>query len=147
MHEYGFDMTYNWQLKDIMNNIASGKSTATKLVEYYSTELDFYNRNDYRMTFTSNHDENSWHTSAVKRLGDGLEAFTVLTFTVQGMPLIYSGQGSDSMEGISYDGALHKTVTPQKNKQGALERKSRWSNANIKLRGSELRFFFYPNKR
>lgn len=102
MHEYGFDMTYNWQLKDIMNNIASGKSAATKLVEYYSTELDFYNRNDYRMTFTSNHDENTWHTSAVKRLGDGLEAFTVLTFTVQGMPLIYSGQEAANEKDLKF---------------------------------------------
>lgn len=102
MHTYGFDMTYNWQLKDIMNGIAEGKNHAFDLVEYYSTELDFYNRDDYRMTFTSNHDENSWHTSAVKRLGDGLEAFTVLTFTVQGMPLIYSGQEAANEKDLEF---------------------------------------------
>lgn len=102
MHEYGFDMTYNWQLKDIINSIAEGKSHAFDLVEYYSTELDFYNRDDYRMTFTSNHDENTWHTSAVKRLGDGLEAFTVLTFIVQGMPLIYSGQEAANEKDLEF---------------------------------------------
>ena len=44
------------------------------------------------MLFTSNHDVNSWEATALERLGDGAGAFTVLTLTLKGMPLIYSGQ-------------------------------------------------------
>src|SRR5262249_47193883 len=46
----------------------------------------------FRMYFTCNHDWNSWEGTAVDRFGRSWEAATVLTFTVPGMPLIYSGQ-------------------------------------------------------
>jgi cyclomaltodextrinase / maltogenic alpha-amylase / neopullulanase len=35
---------------------------------------------------------NSWNGSEHERLGDAAEVFALLTFTVPGMPLIYSGQ-------------------------------------------------------
>jgi len=44
------------------------------------------------MYFTSNHDENSWNGTEFEQLGDAYEAFAVLTQTLYGMPLIYSGQ-------------------------------------------------------
>ncbi|MEM7682318.1 MAG: DUF3459 domain-containing protein, partial [Planctomycetota bacterium] len=46
----------------------------------------------YRMLMTSNHDENSWNDTAVDRWGPMLDAATVLSFTLPGMPLIYNGQ-------------------------------------------------------
>jgi glycosidase len=44
------------------------------------------------MYFTSNHDENSWNGTVFERMGDAYKAMAVLTFTIPGMPLIYSGQ-------------------------------------------------------
>ncbi len=44
------------------------------------------------MYFITNHDENSWNGTEFERLGDGVEAFFVLSATVPGMPLVYSGQ-------------------------------------------------------
>jgi cyclomaltodextrinase / maltogenic alpha-amylase / neopullulanase len=87
-----FDMSYNWQMKDLMNDIAKGKKKAADLVTFFNTEAKEYKRNDYRMNFTTNHDENSWNGTECERLGDGVKAFTVLCGTVPGMPLIYSGQ-------------------------------------------------------
>jgi glycosidase len=87
-----FDMTYNWKLKDLMNEIVQGKKKATDIVKYYEVEKKEYATDDYRMVFTSNHDENTWHGSEYERLGNGVEAFTVLCGTFPGMPLIYSGQ-------------------------------------------------------
>jgi glycosidase len=46
----------------------------------------------YFMNFTSNHDENSWNGTEYERMGAGVEAFTALTYTMPGMPLIYTGQ-------------------------------------------------------
>jgi len=48
----------------------------------------------YQMNFTSNHDENAWSGSEMERFGDGHLTFAVLTATLEGMPLIYSGQES-----------------------------------------------------
>jgi glycosidase len=47
------------------------------------------------MQFITNHDENSWNGTARERMGDYRKAFAVMSFTVPGMPLIYSGQEAD----------------------------------------------------
>jgi glycosidase len=44
------------------------------------------------MQFITNHDENSWKESVFDRYGDLVAPLAVLTFTIDGMPLIYSGQ-------------------------------------------------------
>lgn len=92
LHEYAFDMTYAWSMHFLWNDIAQGKKTVNDLVNQFEEEKTKYKTSDYRMYFTSNHDENSWKGSAIERLGDAIKAFTVLSFTAPGMPLIYSGQ-------------------------------------------------------
>lgn len=87
-----FDMTYNWQLKDFMNDIAAGKKKAADLKGFFEKEQKDYTPNDYRMNFTSNHDENTWNGTEFERLGDGASSFAVLCQVVPGMPLIYTGQ-------------------------------------------------------
>ena len=49
-------------------------------------------KNAYRMTFTENHDKNSWEGNQYLNFGEGLEASMILACTVNGMPLVYSGQ-------------------------------------------------------
>jgi 1,4-alpha-glucan branching enzyme len=45
------------------------------------------------MSFTSNHDENSWSGSEQARFGSALEVMTAMTFLMPStMPLIYTGQ-------------------------------------------------------
>lgn len=87
-----FDMTYNWPLKDLMNDVAQGKKNPKAIKEYFENEKKEYNKDDYRMVFTTNHDENSWNGTEYERLGDAAETFAVLCGTVKGMPLIYTGQ-------------------------------------------------------
>lgn len=91
MHK-AFDMTYSWDLYNLMNSIAAGKKNAVNLYDYFSKDFYSYNENDFRMIFTTNHDENSWNGTVFERLGDAAETFAVYTFVVPGMPLIYSGQ-------------------------------------------------------
>jgi glycosidase len=92
--EKAFDMNYSWELHHIMNSIASGKMNTDDLNLYFKKQGSIYNPSVYRMNFTSNHDENSWNGTEFERLGNAAEAFALLTFTVPGMPLIYSGQES-----------------------------------------------------
>ena len=92
MHERAFDMTYGWELYHVMNRIAGGHKSADDICRYLDLEEHRFPRAAYRMYFTSNHDENSWNGTVFERLGDAAEAFAVLTVTLEGMPLVYSGQ-------------------------------------------------------
>jgi len=87
-----FDMNYGWEFHHIMNHVAQGKSELTDFDSYFAKIDSIYDAQDYTMQFTSNHDENSWNGTVFERMGDAAEAMAVLSFTVPGMPLIYSGQ-------------------------------------------------------
>lgn len=90
--EYAFDVAYAWDLTPNMNEIKEGTKHVTDLVNYLNAEARIVPNDGFRLNFTTNHDINAWEGTAVERMGEALEAFTVLTFTVNGMPLIYNGQ-------------------------------------------------------
>lgn len=89
-----FDMTYGWEFHNLKNSIAGGKATANDIEAYLKKNDSLYPQGAYRMYFITNHDENSWNGTEFERLGDGVKAFYVLTATVPGMPLVYTGQES-----------------------------------------------------
>ena len=91
-HDTAFDATYSWELFYLMYRIAQGKKSTCSLDSLFRHECSTYPSDAYRMRFTSNHDENSWNGTEYERLGAGVRAFAVLTFTFPGMPLIYTGQ-------------------------------------------------------
>jgi len=92
LHNIAFDMTYTWDFHNLITNIAKGNKNASSLVPLFKKEKNDYTKDAYRMYFTSNHDENSWNGTAYEKFGKGVKTFTVLSFIVPGMPLIYSGQ-------------------------------------------------------
>jgi len=94
MHDMAFDMTYSWDVYHLMNEIAKGKKTADMLDSLRIKESAKYPADAYRMQFTTNHDENSWNGTEYERMGDAAKTFSVLCYTIPGMPLIYSGQES-----------------------------------------------------
>jgi glycosidase len=48
---------------------------------------------NFRLMFTSNHDENSWSGTEFERMGDAAKVMEVLCFTLpKGQPLVYTGQ-------------------------------------------------------
>jgi glycosidase len=92
LQEKAFDMTYAWELHHIMNDIAKQKKNANSLIDYLIKQDTTFESSDYRMIFTTNHDENSWNGTTKERLGDAKNTFAALTYFLPGMPLIYSGQ-------------------------------------------------------
>ena len=86
-----FEMSYGWSFHHVMNDIAKEEKTAADVKTWYEEDRAKY-KQGYHMHFTTNHDENSWNGTIEERLGDGGDAFNVLAFTFDGMPLIYSGQ-------------------------------------------------------
>ncbi len=87
-----FDMTYNWQLKDLFVGLGKKEKSVKDFYDYFEKEKTEYPKDAYRMTFTSNHDENSWNGTDKERFGDARKMFAVLSCLVPGMPLVYSGQ-------------------------------------------------------
>ena len=90
--EKAFDMGYAWDLHHLMNDIAKGEKNANGLDAYFAKIDTLYQKDNYLMNFITNHDENSWNGTVKERMADAGNAFAVLSFTVPGMPLIYSGQ-------------------------------------------------------
>lgn len=87
-----FNANYGWELHHIMNKVAKGHNNAKHVAMNLQKTQKTYPKGTYPMNFTSNHDENSWSGTVYERLGDAVETMAVLTFTVPGIPLIYSGQ-------------------------------------------------------
>ncbi len=92
LHNKAFDMGYAWNLHHIMNEIAKGKKNAKDLRNYFEKTQKEYPQKVYRMSFTSNHDENSWNGTEYERMPNSYKTFAAMTFVIPGMPLIYSGQ-------------------------------------------------------
>ncbi|HEY7750773.1 MAG TPA: alpha-amylase family glycosyl hydrolase [Ignavibacteriaceae bacterium] len=92
----GFDMSYGWGYhgfgSGILNNIVAGTNNANTLSSYVNNENAYYFPSHYRLYFTSNHDENSWHGTVFEQFGIAAETFAVLTSTFRSMPLLYSGE-------------------------------------------------------
>lgn len=89
----GFHSSYAWELHHMMNDIAKGNKGIDDLVSYIKRDTQRHPKGAYRLTFTSNHDENSWAGTEFERMGDAAQAMAVLTFTLPGsQPLIYTGQ-------------------------------------------------------
>ncbi|MFI5237150.1 MAG: alpha-amylase family glycosyl hydrolase [Ignavibacteriales bacterium] len=97
-----FDMTYDWEVHKLMNQIAKREKNAVDLMNQLLDEERDFGKNAFRMQFTSNHDENSWNGTVFERLGNGVETFAVLTCVIPDMPLVYSGQEAGNTKRLSF---------------------------------------------
>ena len=140
MHQ-AFDMTYGWHLHHVMNEIAQGKKDVQEIYKY--AKENKHPKSEYRMHFTSNHDENSWNGTEMERMGESRFAFAVFAATFEGMPLVYNGQETsldrrlkffekDSIDWIKMDLVPFYTKLLQLNRSN----KALWNGEN----GGEVKF-------
>ena len=88
-----FDANYAWELHHLLNGLAQGSKTVQDLKDYVARDAARFPKEAFRLTFTSNHDENSWAGTEFEREGAAANACAVLCFTLPGsQPLIYTGQ-------------------------------------------------------
>jgi glycosidase len=101
--ERAFDADYGSEYYNLFNALAKGLAPVKAIDVLISKDEKAYPPGSRRLHFITNHDQNSWHGSEIRRLGpDGSRAFAVLTFTLPGIPLIYNGQeiGNEKMLGF-----------------------------------------------
>lgn len=91
MHPW-FDATYTWEYFHLTTEIAGGEADLSEITEYLEQQDTTFPDHAYRLYFTSNHDENSWNGTDEELFGDNFENFVVMAATIDGMPLVYSGQ-------------------------------------------------------
>ena len=90
-----FDAAYGWEIHHIMNDVAQGKKNVSAIDTYMDSISKKWQPDDYKLLFTSNHDENSWAGTEYERMGDAVETFAALTYALPSIPLIYNGQEED----------------------------------------------------
>lgn len=87
-----FDASYSWELMHLTEAVAKGEKTANDIEEFMNRDRARYGDKAFRMSITTNHDENSWAGTVFERYGEGHKAFAAFIFTAYGFPMIYSGQ-------------------------------------------------------
>lgn len=93
LFQNAFDACYSWRLHHIMCDVAKGNSRVWGLREVIHADRRRFPKWSMRMTFTSNHDENSWSGSEFERFGAAIDPMIALTFMLpNAIPLIYTGQ-------------------------------------------------------
>ncbi len=105
LEEKAFDMAYNWPLavlfKEIANNAGQftfdagtnlAKKPAVAIDSLLAQQRCAFPADSYLMNMITNHDFNSWEGTEFQRLGNLANAMAVLSYTLPGMPLIYTGQ-------------------------------------------------------
>lgn len=102
-----FDIDYAWPMKDVFNAIAATKGVNKWAVEKKENRPKMsagdipaliekqkreYPRGARHMNMITNHDLNSWEGTEFDRLGPATGAFAVLSYTLPGAPMLYTGQ-------------------------------------------------------
>lgn len=102
-----FDADYAWPMKDVFNAIAATqgvneyakqknqnlpKMTAADIPALIEKQKTEYPRGSVHMNMITNHDLNSWEGTEFERFGPAVKTFAVLSYTLPGMPMLYTGQ-------------------------------------------------------
>ncbi|HET8837941.1 MAG TPA: alpha-amylase family glycosyl hydrolase [Flavobacteriaceae bacterium] len=131
-----FDMGYNWGGHHLLNEIAQGKADVSEWDAYMQKMDTLYQKDDFLMNFVTNHDENSWNGTIEERLGDASETMLALTYTMPGMPLIYSGQEYDLNHRLKF--FVQDTITRKKGEAWPILAKlGELKNENVALHGGK----------
>jgi glycosidase len=92
-HLKAFDLTYSWNVYDVLEKIISDSTPVTIFHGLLKTESYQFPKGSLRMRFITNHDKNAYDGPAVEKFTSlGAKATAVLTFTYPGVPLIYNGE-------------------------------------------------------
>ncbi|MHC1707765.1 MAG: alpha-amylase family glycosyl hydrolase [Bacteroidales bacterium] len=90
-----FDMNYGWKMHHHMTKVAKGEIKPIEIIKLQRVTDSLYPKDAIKMNFVTNHDENSWNGTVAEKFGEGARAMTLLSFTLPGMPLLYTGQEID----------------------------------------------------
>ena len=93
LQKQAFDAYYAWQQMHLWYDVAAGKKDAEDLADFYVNYADSTGMpvGTLAMNFVSNHDQNSWSGTNLEMFGPTLKQFTVMSFVLPGIPMLYNG--------------------------------------------------------
>jgi glycosidase len=92
-HVEAFDLTYAWNMYDVLPAMFRGEASAQTIDELLTREGYRFPKGSLRLRFNTNHDKNAWDIPATLRYStQGAKMTAVLMFTIPGVPLIYNGE-------------------------------------------------------
>lgn len=89
---HAFNASYAFEMMKTFNAVAQGRVDVSHIDDTLAATRAQFPRGSTLLRYTSNHDENSWQGTEFERLGGGAAPFAVLSFVLDGIPLIYNGQ-------------------------------------------------------
>jgi 1,4-alpha-glucan branching enzyme len=96
-----FHATYGWKLHHLFKDIVKGIKNGNDLLNWWKEDRETFKKG-FAMNFTTNHDENSWQGTTKNFFGDAERTIDILTFTFDGMPLIYSGMENNLNKQLAF---------------------------------------------
>lgn len=118
LHRRAFDATYAWELYDVLHEITTKHTPIYKLTEGYIAEhVSTFPKEAIRLQFTDNHDKNSWEGHQYLNFKEGLKAAMVLMTTLDGMPLVYSGQEAGLSRSLEFFEKDPIALKPHENRE------------------------------
>lgn len=91
-YHVAFDISFTWQWMHASEAYCKGQKSFSDLILTLDHYKNNFPENALRMYFTSNHDENSWTSTAYEKYGNNVKALSVFNSTWYGIPMIYSGE-------------------------------------------------------
>ena len=93
LQKNAFDAYYAWRQMHLWYDMAAGRKNAEDLADFYVNYADSTGMpaGTWAMNFVSNHDQNSWSGTNLEMYGPAMKQFTVLTFLLPGIPMLYNG--------------------------------------------------------
>ena len=89
---HAFNASYAFDMMKTFNAVAQGAACVSAIGDTLAAERVQFPAGAALLYYTTNHDENSWAGTVFERLGGGVRPFAVLSFMLDGIPLIYDGQ-------------------------------------------------------
>ena len=86
-----FHATYGWSFHALMNQISRSEKDVSDIKKWLKKYQKQFKKG-FNINFTSNHITNTWEGTEIDRMGDAHKAMAVLAATIEGMPLLYTGQ-------------------------------------------------------
>ncbi len=97
-----FDACYTWTWMHKTQDFYKNNEQAGVLRQLLRKYNDAADGKAIRLWFTTNHDENTWNGTEYEKYGDAAKALAVLSFTWNGIPLIYSGQEMPNQKRLKF---------------------------------------------
>lgn len=102
MHLKAFDLTYAWNIYDVLGKIFEGTTRATAIDSVLDREAREFPSGSLRLRFKTNHDKNAFDAPSIERYGAAGDSLTAaLIATLPGVPLVYNGDEVGNPERLS----------------------------------------------